>query len=430
MTFIEAAIEVLRREGRPLHYDKITELVLKYKLLSHVGKNPEATMAARLALQVKVPRPDSIFLKVKPGVFALSEWKGVFPGPRKPTKEELEAAQRDEAEEAEKREAEAREAEAASSKEEEADDSRASKHELRQRRGQEPRQEKPRQEAKREEPRQEKPRREEPRQEKPRTSGRPPRRRPLAELAEEVLRGGEARPLGLKRLTQSVSERAGEVSTGGLAAALGVENSRRRAQGLPPLFRRDPSGAYALAEWSLSARAAELEADLHRAAKERYEELLREFGQRLIALGASPIEPLIALALERAGYTEARLVRRSSEGNLALTARAAHNLARARTLFLVRRQGAAITAKDVAELRAALPSFGAQAGVIIALTGSVEAARVEAGALASTTPLAPVAIWDERGLASLLVEAGVGVATSVAPSYALDAGLFSELEAE
>ena len=54
MTFIEAAIEVLRREGKALHYEKITELAIKYRILSHVGKNPEATMATRL--WVRVPR--------------------------------------------------------------------------------------------------------------------------------------------------------------------------------------------------------------------------------------------------------------------------------------------------------------------------------------------------------------------------------------
>ena len=48
MTFTEAAVEILRLVGRPLHYKKITELAIERNLLSHVGKAPELTMSSRL----------------------------------------------------------------------------------------------------------------------------------------------------------------------------------------------------------------------------------------------------------------------------------------------------------------------------------------------------------------------------------------------
>ncbi|MCC6877871.1 MAG: winged helix-turn-helix domain-containing protein, partial [Sandaracinaceae bacterium] len=44
MTFTEAAVEVLRLIGRPLHYKKITEIAIARNLLSHVGKSPDMTM--------------------------------------------------------------------------------------------------------------------------------------------------------------------------------------------------------------------------------------------------------------------------------------------------------------------------------------------------------------------------------------------------
>jgi len=44
MTFLEAAFEVLRREGKPLHYKELTERVLGKKLLTFVGRTPEVTM--------------------------------------------------------------------------------------------------------------------------------------------------------------------------------------------------------------------------------------------------------------------------------------------------------------------------------------------------------------------------------------------------
>src|SRR5690554_4085093 len=53
MTFYEAAVEVLRRSKRPLHFKKITEVAIRDALLSHVGKTPETTMGERLELEVR-----------------------------------------------------------------------------------------------------------------------------------------------------------------------------------------------------------------------------------------------------------------------------------------------------------------------------------------------------------------------------------------
>jgi len=74
MTFIEAAAEVLRQAGKPLHYKEITELAIARNLLSHVGKTPEVTMSHRLTSAIKKDDKDVPIVKVKPGVFALREW--------------------------------------------------------------------------------------------------------------------------------------------------------------------------------------------------------------------------------------------------------------------------------------------------------------------------------------------------------------------
>jgi hypothetical protein len=73
MTFTEAAVEVLRSVGTPLHYKKITEIAIERNLLSHVGKTPETTMSSRLSTMVKKDRGDAPITKVKPGVFALRD---------------------------------------------------------------------------------------------------------------------------------------------------------------------------------------------------------------------------------------------------------------------------------------------------------------------------------------------------------------------
>src|SRR6476619_4358755 len=74
MTFTEAAAEVLRLAGKPLHYKEITELAIEKNLLSHVGKSPEVTMGARLAALLKKEDKTQSIVRVKPGVFALREW--------------------------------------------------------------------------------------------------------------------------------------------------------------------------------------------------------------------------------------------------------------------------------------------------------------------------------------------------------------------
>src|ERR1044071_5023580 len=74
MTFTEAAAEVLRMAGKPLHYKDITDIAIEKNLLSHVGKSPEVTMGARLAALLKKSAKENPLVRVKPGVFALREW--------------------------------------------------------------------------------------------------------------------------------------------------------------------------------------------------------------------------------------------------------------------------------------------------------------------------------------------------------------------
>ena len=86
MTFTEAAAEVLRLAGKPLHYKEITELAIEKNLLSHVGKSPEVTMGARLAALLKKEDKTNPIVRVKPGVFALRDWDEKK-GKRKPKAE-------------------------------------------------------------------------------------------------------------------------------------------------------------------------------------------------------------------------------------------------------------------------------------------------------------------------------------------------------
>src|SRR5258708_11088806 len=74
MTFTEAAVEVLRRAGKPLHFSEIAEVALKENLLSHVGQDPEVTMGQRLAAMAKREDDRKVVAVAPEGTFALVEW--------------------------------------------------------------------------------------------------------------------------------------------------------------------------------------------------------------------------------------------------------------------------------------------------------------------------------------------------------------------
>src|SRR5262245_2517178 len=76
MTFLEAALEMLRHEGKPLHYKELTERALGKKLLTFVGRTPEVTMQTQLTAAVK-KAPGNPFVRVKPGIFGLLRYPEV-----------------------------------------------------------------------------------------------------------------------------------------------------------------------------------------------------------------------------------------------------------------------------------------------------------------------------------------------------------------
>src|SRR5262249_19939173 len=74
MTFVEAAIEILKREGKPLSSRRLAELAVKLNLLSVVGGDPESTMQQRLedALSRAARHPDLV--RVNPDTFGLHSY--------------------------------------------------------------------------------------------------------------------------------------------------------------------------------------------------------------------------------------------------------------------------------------------------------------------------------------------------------------------
>jgi hypothetical protein len=100
MTFLEAALKILSREGKPLHFKDLTERAMTKKLLTFVGRTPEVTMQTQLTAAVK-KAPGNPFVRVKPGVFGLLRYPELPPEEPEAPAEPKAAAGRGEGERAE-----------------------------------------------------------------------------------------------------------------------------------------------------------------------------------------------------------------------------------------------------------------------------------------------------------------------------------------
>jgi len=78
MTFLEAALVVLRREGKPLHYKDIADRAVAKGLLTMVGRTPAITMQTQLQSAIN-KSPGNPFVRAKPGFFGLLRYPQLSP---------------------------------------------------------------------------------------------------------------------------------------------------------------------------------------------------------------------------------------------------------------------------------------------------------------------------------------------------------------
>lgn len=87
MTFLEAAIEILRDADEPLHFAEVAKRAVDRNLLSHVGRDPGAAMRTclRSAVRKGLGGEEPIIMREKPGVYGLRPG-AVLPDPPAPPK--------------------------------------------------------------------------------------------------------------------------------------------------------------------------------------------------------------------------------------------------------------------------------------------------------------------------------------------------------
>jgi ribonuclease E len=397
MTFTEAAVEVLRRAGRALHYAEIAELALRENLLSHVGQDPEVTMGQRLAAMAKREEERKVVAVAPEGTFALVEWNvspehvvDAVPPPLQPPEDPAEPLYRE-------REREPRPIHAQARRRMEALQPGAP---------------------------------EEPEEKRERKKFPPPAEvvfewlaqrqsgAPLAEVADALFKKGLVSDALIRdphSLVQALLEDNRRRTEAGRKPAFIVDGDRCTLVEFPPPSAVAEEARSPQSTLGRPMNAAQLVGEGKRA-------VVRALRRRLADLETSGFEQMSSLLLDRMGMRDVRVAKRSKEGPLYL-ARQRRGVSDLRTAVKLVRGAREIARSDVQELRKDLAHYSAQFGLILAPGEAGRDARAEAAAAAQ----APVALYAGDALAEELVALRVGVNVQMVEIADVDEAFFASL---
>ncbi|MBI5548046.1 MAG: restriction endonuclease [Deltaproteobacteria bacterium] len=405
MTFYEAALRVLEREGKPLHVNAITEAALKDNLLSHVGKSPEEVMQSRLLAMAR-RRTDRKVVATAMLTYGLVEWGipedpvALAASPELPPDGEKPLRPRE-------------------------------RHPI-------PSPDKVRIAGRGERPR--KGRREEDHEERRRRRRFPP----LPEVAFEIL-SQVTGPMSAVDLAAAARERelvSEDLGAEALLNALREDNRRRAEAGRKPAFTLGAHGEVSV-ERAVAGEApsVELEAAFAYAlgvpltegklergpgatrlvaqAAEHRRQIVRLVRRRLGDMDAFAYERAGLALLEQQGFRDLKVIKRSKDGPL-LTARRKDGLTELRWVVQVLKGGPEVEREDVEDLRKDLTQHGAQLGIVLCPAEVTRDARHEAQAGGQS----PVLLWCADALAEKHIEAKVGVGSTSIEVWDLDEDFF------
>jgi hypothetical protein len=372
MTFTEAAIEVLRREGKPLHFRKLAEIAVRENLLDHVGKVPEETMAGQLAAHCRLPKTERRVIAVQPGTFALVEW-GIDEDPtgldglvEAPPEDELPYRSR------ERHPVPSRDLARSSGRTE----ARPRRREDEERRGR--------------------------------------RFPPPAEVAYEIL-AGAGKPLGLAEIAATGAERllmpdAFVRDVAALRAALEEDNGRREASGRKALFELEGDAVTLVAQPEPGERVAPAAPRVAAGAGDLRRAALATLRGRLRACDEPTVEHVAMRLLEKLGFKDLKVAKRGRE-HVVCTGKRKMGLVDVRHAIRILRGGADAGRRDVTDLRRDIGHYGAQIGIVITPGEAARDARGDAGAAGQL----PVMLLCGEALAEAFADAGVGCVPVIVP---------------
>jgi ribonuclease E len=395
MTFTEAAVEVLRRAGKPLHYKDIAEIAVRENLLSHVGQDPEVTMGQRLAAMAKRDDERKVVAVTPDGTFALVEWSIAAEQVVEPVAPPLHPADDGDAL-YRPREREPRPITVQARRRMEALQTVAEEGEDERKRGQ---------------------RRFPPPAEvvfewlAHRQSGAP-----ISELSDALFKKNllsEALVRDHASLVQALLEDNRRRTEAGRKPAFIVDGERVTLVEFPPPSALPDEARSSHTGLGRPMTAAQLVAEGRRA-------VVRALRRRVADLETAGFEQLCSQLLEKMGMRDVRVAKRSKEGPLYL-ARQRRGVSDLRTAVKLVRGSREIGRADVQELRKDLAHYSAQIGLVL---GAGEAGR-DARAEASAAGQPPVALYAGDALAEELVAQRVGVTVQVVELADVDEAFFA-----
>ena len=460
MTFSEAAIEVLYRAERPLHYKKITEAAIQEELLSHVGRSPEQTMEERLKKEAKKKKSAPVE-SIRPGVFKLKEEyekklesdgrKRQPLGQKKKKKTNGKAgsakpeshgkSNKNGKSRRRRRRSRDKKSRGNKKKKSRSNSKKKSRKNGKSRRRKRSRSsnDKSRSNNKRRSKsksnkRSKKKRSKKSSDRKPSKPSRhldegPVRMDAIAEAAHTVLEDNDQRPMKIDDLADEIFDRKlvrfhTHDAPATVQSAMAGDNQLREKQGNRPMFIQYDRNRWGLTKWGLSETSVDREESILSLAEEIRQDAVETLGDALIDIKPEAVEHLALTLLERLGYQDIKVSKRSSEGDVFFTSDWRQGLADVRVCIQVVGDSEQLLSDDiVTDLRGTLHHYSAQEGVIIHL-GDIDEAAVQES---REEKLAPITLLDRDTFVELLIKHGIGVRTYQAPITMVDTAFIDAL---
>lgn len=376
MTFYEAALEVLRRTGRPLHYKKITERAINEELLSHIGKTPEETMESRLDQEAR--KSDTAWIVMtRPGVYSLKE----------DVAEELNKKAAANGEDKKKKE--------------------------------NPKKKKKRRPAKREVE-----------VDKPAPAKLNIRGKfdSVADAAAAVLEVKAPDPMDIDEIAAVVFDQKlvrfhthePDVS---VETAMLLDNLGRARDAIRPRFRQYRSGRWGLYEWELTKKGAQQTKKIDELVKDLKIEAERQLAEALTLISQDAFEMIVVQLLNKMRYENIKVSKRSSDGDVVFAADWRRGFTPSRAcVYVMCDNELQLTEEIVTSFREDLEHYSANEGVMIHI-GKI-GKNVTKTARGSDPK---ISVIDRKHFVKLLVENGIGVRTYNAPITVIDTTLVQAL---
>ena len=418
MTFTEAALEVLEREGRPMHAREIADKAVEWNLLSHVGKTPVQTMSARISAIVSKGHGAGPFVRVRPGVFALGKWGGSPPGAAAPQKQ---SAPKD--------------VEASDKAEQQAGEGTSSTRKRRRRRKKKrpeevveaPREKAPEKKALPEKKKlpEKKALPEKNAPENKKLSSPPPPAKDDSEITDRVERmlRQQTSPVQPAKLVAHFG-REGRRWVQLLEALLAADGIEREHRGLRPRFVEHRNG-WALAAREVSSEIVELESKVYDTADRLAQIAGRQVLKKIRSQPMNAFVRVVVLFLRRTGFGEMVSVNRGAGQEVHLSVQDRRRGGRFNTAVVVKRDSPnkPVNESAITDLRGAMHHYDSMRGMIITTGVFSDRARSEA----MVPNLSPVVLVDGEIFAKDLVKLGIGVRERNVNLPAFDDAFFTSL---